>query len=146
MEVNPSLAVKSVPEFIAYAKSNPGKLNLASSGTRIPIHVAGELFKMMTGLDLGQLSGERTCTRRSPQRSGASHVRRDARFAPAQKARPLALQLGLQDPIFGSQVLIAQKQFPAHGPGDVRQEACPLHKFAPSAQRSAIGTPSIPTK
>jgi tripartite-type tricarboxylate transporter receptor subunit TctC len=56
MEVNPSLAVKSVPEFIAYAKSNPGKLNLASSGTGTPIHVAGELFKMMTSLDMVQVN------------------------------------------------------------------------------------------
>jgi hypothetical protein len=51
----------------------------------------------------------------------------------------LTLQLSPQDPIFGGQVFIAQKQFPVHGPGDVRQDACPLHKFAPSAHRSAIG-------
>jgi tripartite-type tricarboxylate transporter receptor subunit TctC len=52
MEVNPSVPVKTVPEFIAYAKANPGKLNVASSGNGSTIHVSGELFKMMTGLNM----------------------------------------------------------------------------------------------
>ena len=52
MEVNPSLPVKTVPEFIAYAKANPGKLNMSSGGNGTSQHVAGELFKMMTGVDL----------------------------------------------------------------------------------------------
>jgi tripartite-type tricarboxylate transporter receptor subunit TctC len=52
MEVNPSLPAKSVPEFIAYAKANPGKINMASSGNGTLPHVAGELFKMMTGIDM----------------------------------------------------------------------------------------------
>jgi tripartite-type tricarboxylate transporter receptor subunit TctC len=52
MEVNPSLPVRSVPEFIAYAKANPGKINMASGGIGNSTHVAGELFKMMTGVDL----------------------------------------------------------------------------------------------
>jgi tripartite-type tricarboxylate transporter receptor subunit TctC len=52
MEVNPSVPVKTVPEFIAYAKSNPGKINLASSGAGTSIHMSGELFKMMAGLDM----------------------------------------------------------------------------------------------
>jgi tripartite-type tricarboxylate transporter receptor subunit TctC len=50
--VNPSLPAKTVPEFIAYAKANPGKLNMASGGNGTPSHVAGELFKMMTGVDM----------------------------------------------------------------------------------------------
>jgi len=52
MLVNPSFPAKTVPEFIAYAKANPGKISMASSGTGTAPHVAGELFKMMTGVDM----------------------------------------------------------------------------------------------
>ena len=52
MVVNPSVPARSVPEFIAYAKANPGKLTMASSGTGAVPHVAGALFKMMAGIDM----------------------------------------------------------------------------------------------
>jgi tripartite-type tricarboxylate transporter receptor subunit TctC len=52
MEVNPSVPAKTILEFIAYAKANPGKLNMGSAGIGSPQHVAGELFKMMTGIDM----------------------------------------------------------------------------------------------
>jgi tripartite-type tricarboxylate transporter receptor subunit TctC len=52
MEVNPSFPANTVPEFIAYAKANPGKINMASAGIGGPQHVAGELFKFMAGVDL----------------------------------------------------------------------------------------------
>jgi tripartite-type tricarboxylate transporter receptor subunit TctC len=52
MEVNPSVPAKTVPEFIAYAKANPGKISMASAGIGTPGHVGGELFKMMTGVDM----------------------------------------------------------------------------------------------
>jgi tripartite-type tricarboxylate transporter receptor subunit TctC len=50
IEVHPSVPVTTVPEFIAYAKANPGKLNMASAGNGTVQHVAGELFKVMTGV------------------------------------------------------------------------------------------------
>jgi len=52
MEVHPSVPAKTVPEFMAYAKANPGKLNMASAGTGSATHLTGELFKMMTGLNI----------------------------------------------------------------------------------------------
>jgi tripartite-type tricarboxylate transporter receptor subunit TctC len=64
MEVNPSLPPKSVPEFIAYAKANPGKLNMASGGSGTAQHLAGELFKMMTDVNMAHV----------PYRGGAPAV------------------------------------------------------------------------
>jgi tripartite-type tricarboxylate transporter receptor subunit TctC len=52
IEVNPSVPVKTIPEFIAYAKANPGRINMASGGVGSGNHIAGELFKMLTGVDL----------------------------------------------------------------------------------------------
>jgi tripartite-type tricarboxylate transporter receptor subunit TctC len=52
MEVHPSFPAKTVAEFIAYAKANPGKINMASAGSGNPTHLAGELFKMMAGVDM----------------------------------------------------------------------------------------------
>jgi tripartite-type tricarboxylate transporter receptor subunit TctC len=52
MEVNPSFPARTVPEFIAYAKANPGTINFASAGTGSVAHVTGELFKMMAGVDM----------------------------------------------------------------------------------------------
>lgn len=52
MEVHPSVPATTVPEFIAFAKANPGKVNLASAGTGTVTHIAGELFQIMTGVPL----------------------------------------------------------------------------------------------
>jgi tripartite-type tricarboxylate transporter receptor subunit TctC len=52
MEVNPGVPANTVPEFIAYAKANPGKINMASAGQGGPQHLAGELFKVLAGVDL----------------------------------------------------------------------------------------------
>ena len=52
MEVNPIFPAKTVPEFIAYAKANPGKINMGSGGNGTSVQMSGELFKMMTGIDM----------------------------------------------------------------------------------------------
>jgi tripartite-type tricarboxylate transporter receptor subunit TctC len=52
MVVNPSVPAKTLPEFIAYTKASPRKLNMASPGTDTGRHIAGELFKMMAGVDM----------------------------------------------------------------------------------------------
>jgi len=52
MQVNPSLPIQSVPEFIAYVKANPGKIAMGSGGNGSPAHIIGEYFKLMTGTDL----------------------------------------------------------------------------------------------
>ena len=55
MEVNPNFPAKTVPEFIAYAKANPGKVNMASSGTGTSVHMSGELFMSMTGIKMAHV-------------------------------------------------------------------------------------------
>jgi len=52
LEVHPSVPARTVPEFIAYAKANPGKMNIASSGNATPLHVAAELFKQVAAVNL----------------------------------------------------------------------------------------------
>jgi tripartite-type tricarboxylate transporter receptor subunit TctC len=56
MEVNPSFPAETVPEFIVFAKTNPGKINMASAGIGALSHVSGELFKMMAGVNLVHVS------------------------------------------------------------------------------------------
>ena len=81
MLVHPSVQAKTIPEFIAYAKSNPGKLNMASAGTGSGPHVAGELFKMMTGQH-GPCAVSRWSARahRSAGRAGTSCIWRRTRI------------------------------------------------------------------
>ena len=52
MEVHPSVPAKTVAEFVAYAKQNPGKINFGSAGTGGTIHLAGEMFKQMAGIEM----------------------------------------------------------------------------------------------
>jgi tripartite-type tricarboxylate transporter receptor subunit TctC len=74
MDVPPSLPAKTVPEFIAYAKANPGKLNMASSGNATAGHVAGELFKMMAGVDMLHIPYRGTPAAHTALMGGDAHV------------------------------------------------------------------------
>ena len=94
MVVNPSVPAKTVPEFIAYAKANPGKINMASAGNGTAPHLAGELFKMMAGVDMVHVPyrGGGARAHRSARRTGAGHVRhlrrrRSSTSGPASCAR-----------------------------------------------------------
>jgi len=96
LEVNPSFPAKTVPEFIAYAKANPGKINMASAGPGSAPHLYTELFKMMTGVDVVQvhyrgsapalpdLIGGQLHAMFDPIASSIGHIR-------AGKLRPLAV-------------------------------------------------------
>ena len=80
MVVHPSVPAKTVPEFIAYAKANPGKINMASPGIGTSLHLSGELFKMMTGVDMHTRALSRLGARahRPPRRTGAGRFRQPA--------------------------------------------------------------------
>ena len=94
MVVNPSFPAKTVPEFIAYAKANRGKISYASAGAGTPQHVSAELFKMLTGVEMQHVPyrGSMPGAHRSHRRAGAGHVRQHgdgarARAGPAGCAR-----------------------------------------------------------
>jgi tripartite-type tricarboxylate transporter receptor subunit TctC len=96
MEVNPSVPVKTVPEFIAYAKANPGKLSMASSGAGSTIHMSGELFKMMTGIQMTHVPYRGSAPALTDMISGQVHVMFDniptsIQHIRAGKLRPIAV-------------------------------------------------------
>jgi tripartite-type tricarboxylate transporter receptor subunit TctC len=96
MVVNPSVPAKTVPEFIAYAKANSGKLNMASSGNGSTIHVSGELFKMMTGVNMVHVPYRGGAPALTDMISGQVQVMFDnvptsIEFIRAGKLRPLAV-------------------------------------------------------
>jgi len=74
MEVNPGVPAKTVAEFIAYAKANPGKVNWATSGNGTSVHLSGELFKMMTGVDLQNVPYRGSAPALTDMLSGQIHV------------------------------------------------------------------------
>ena len=78
MVVAPTLPAKTVPEFIAYVKANSGKVNMASSGVATAGHVAGELFKMMTGVDMLHVPYRGTPAAQVALFTGEAHVMFDA--------------------------------------------------------------------
>jgi tripartite-type tricarboxylate transporter receptor subunit TctC len=74
MEVNPSVPAKTVAEFIAYAKANPGKINWATSGNGTSVHLSGELFKMMTGVELTHIPYKGSAPALTDLIAGTVHV------------------------------------------------------------------------
>jgi tripartite-type tricarboxylate transporter receptor subunit TctC len=96
MEVNPAVPAKTVPEFIAYAKANPGKLSMASSGAGSTIHMSGELFKMMTGIQMTHVPYRGSAPALTDMISGQVQVMFDniptsIQHIRAGKLRPLAV-------------------------------------------------------
>jgi tripartite-type tricarboxylate transporter receptor subunit TctC len=94
--VNPILPAKSIPEFIAYAKANPGKLNMGSGGNGVPSHVAGELFKMMAGVNMVHVPYRGAAPALTDLLAGQIQVLFDAvpssiEYIRAGKLRPLAV-------------------------------------------------------
>jgi hypothetical protein len=74
MEVNPSFPAKTVAEFIAYAKANPGQINMTSTGTGNLTHVIGELFKMMAGVDMLHVPGRGEMQAQSDLLAGRAQI------------------------------------------------------------------------
>ena len=104
MEVHPSVPAKTVPEFIAYAKANPGKINMASAGIGTAPHVSGELFKMMTGVDMVHVPyrGAGPHAHRSARRTGAGYVRPHAVLDRVHQGRQAARARGHDRNALGS--------------------------------------------
>ena len=92
MEVTPSVPAKTVPEFIAYAKANPGKINMASGGIGTSIHIAGELFKMMAGVNLIHVPYRGSAPALTDMISGQVHVMFDILTSSIQHIRSGALR------------------------------------------------------
>src|SRR5689334_21182868 len=74
MEVNPGVPAKTVAEFIAYAKANPGKINWASSGNGTSVHLSGELFKSMTGIEMTHVPDRGSAPALTDLIAGTVHV------------------------------------------------------------------------
>ena len=99
LEVNPSVPAKTVPEFIAYAKANTGKLNMSSYGSGTASHLAGELFKMMTGVDMIHVPYRGSTPALTDLLAGQVQVAFDSvpasiEFIRAGRLRPLAVTTG----------------------------------------------------
>jgi hypothetical protein len=101
MEVNPSFPATSVPEFIRCAKTNPGKINLASAGNGAPGHVTGELFKAMTGVNMLHVpyrGSPRFVLHRRERSSVARHVTLFKMSGVVRRGRELGIRSGSKEP------------------------------------------------
>ncbi len=92
MEINPSIPAKTVPEFIAYAKANPGKINMASGGIGTSTHIAGEFFKMLAGVNLVHVPYRGSAPALTDMIGGQVHVMFDILPSSLQHIRAGALR------------------------------------------------------
>jgi tripartite-type tricarboxylate transporter receptor subunit TctC len=104
MVVHPSVPAGSVPEFIAYAKAHPGKINFASAGTGTSQHVAGELFKIMAGIDMAHIPYRGTGPALTDLLAGRVHVLflgavSSMKYVESGKLRALALTAAARSPV-----------------------------------------------
>ena len=104
MEVNPSVPVTTVPEFIAYAKANPGKLTMASGGIGTSLHLAGELFKMMASVEMVPVHYRGSAPALTDLIGGQVQVMFDIllsslEFIRAGKLRPLAVTTAIRSEV-----------------------------------------------
>ena len=105
MLVNPSVPARTMSEFITYAKANPGKINMASAGVGSPTHLSGELFKMMTGINMLHVPyrGSPAALTDLIAGTGPGDVRQRGVFARAHQDRAVARAGGDDDdPLGGS--------------------------------------------
>ena len=118
MEVHPSVPAKTVAEFVAYAKQNPGKLNFGSAGTGGTIHLAGEMFKQMAGIEMTHvaLQGRRPGADRSDGRQYPGDVRsaqhRRCRRSRSGMLRPLGVSSAQRSPDLPDVPTIAESGYP----------------------------------
>ena len=113
MEVNPSFPAKTIPEFITYAKANPGKINMASVGNGTTPQLAGELFKMMAGVDLLHVPYRGAAPALTDLLAGRAQVMFEAmatlvEYIKSGKLKALAVTLPTRSPIFPDLPSIAE--------------------------------------
>ena len=119
--VHPSLPIKSIPELIAYAKANPGKLNMASSGNGSTIHMSGELFKMLTGINMQHVPYRGGAPALTDMLSGADagDVRQHPDLRRARQIRQASRACGHQhDALGGAAGSAAGRRLPARLRGE----------------------------
>ena len=150
MVVDPSFPAKTVPEFIAYAKANPGKLNMASAGNGTSHHIAGELFKMMAGIEMVHVPYRGAVPALTDLFGGQVHVMfgttpASIEYIRAGKLRALGGDdgdaLGTACRTFRPSAISCRATRRADGSASVRPRTRPPKSSTPSTGRSMRGLP-----
>ena len=122
MEVHPSVPAKTVKEFVAYAKANPGKLNFGSAGTGSTIHLAGEMFKQIAGVDMTHIPYKGAGPALTDLLSGNIHVMFDtlsAALPPVKSGmlRPLGVSSPQRSPDLPDVPTVVESGYPDYQVG-----------------------------